>query len=210
MLHQPSFSTSRRTLWTKNCCSKPEFWLFAPATWDKHPSALREFLEFCDSWEVSPFECTPSVVNLFMLHAGQKRKPFGYIERFTSALSFFYRFFLVRNELERPVLDVKKFMEKVCQHNVNKKDAFCSAEVRKIWDKIDTHGGILKLPKRDLRTFVLAVFQHKTFCRFSDAAAIKLSEVLHTVDYFKIKISCSKTDQAGKGQEVFLPMADSP
>ncbi len=168
---------------------------FAPATWDKHTSALREFLEFCDSREVSPFECTPSVVNLFMLNAGQKGKPFGYIERFTSALSFFYQFFLVRNELERPVLDVKKFMEKVCPHNVNKKDAFGSAEVRKIWDKIDTYGVILKLPKRDLRTFVLAVFQHKTFCRFSDAAAIKLSEVLHTVDYFKIKISCSKTDQ---------------
>jgi hypothetical protein len=56
---------------------------------------------------------------------------------------------------------------------------------------------------------MLAVFQHKTFCRFSDAQKIRLKDVIYDVDYFKMLIVSSKTDQCGKGEFVYLPKVGS-
>jgi hypothetical protein len=33
---------------------------------------------------------------------------------------------------------------------------------------------------------------------------VRLSDVIHTVDYFKITVQYSKTDQKGTGQDVFV------
>jgi len=106
---------------------------------------------------------------------------------------------------DKSVADTKKFVEKICPHVTNKKRPFGSTEVRVIFDHLlRKYGSIEKIPLPELRTFTLAVFQHKTFCRFSDIEKITLSDVLFHTDYFKIKISSSKTDQGGKGQQVFL------
>lgn len=183
---------------------------FSPSTWTSHIANLKEFIEFCGLRSISPFDCTPAFINLFMLHIAQKGKSYGYIERFLSALSFLYRFFLVHKSIEQEVVDLNKFMQKVCPHVSNKKAAFGSVEVRKCWDKIDTKsGGVQNLTKLELRTFVLAVFQHKTFCRFDDISKIQLCDILHHLDYFSVRISCSKTDQGGKGQSVFLAKSSS-
>jgi hypothetical protein len=96
-------------------------------------------------------------------------------------------------------------------HRSNKKDALGSTEIRKIWDSIDRKSGdVTKLNRSELRTFVMAVFQHKTFCRFNDISVVKLDDIVHDVDYFTVKISCSKTDQAGKGQVAYVPKSASP
>jgi site-specific recombinase XerD len=74
-------------------------------------TTFKEFMEFCGLRSISPFDCTPAIINLFLLHSAQKGKSYGYIERFLSALSFLYRFFLVHKTIEQEVLDVKRFME---------------------------------------------------------------------------------------------------
>jgi len=74
----------------------------------------------------------------------------------------------------------------------------------------DKYGNVANFPVDKLRTFVLAVFQHQTFCRFSDVAKITLADVFHDVDYFKVHIRMSKTDQGGDGQWVLVPKSDSP
>jgi len=128
-------------------------------------------------------------------------KSYGFVERLTSAYAFFSRFFLTGYGLDPVVLQVEKFLQKVCHTVTNVKDAFRAAEVHAIWDSIDQKSG--GVPKIELRTFVMAVFQHKTFCRFSDLAVVTLNDVLYTDDYFKIKISCSKTDQRGRAMRYF-------
>jgi hypothetical protein len=50
-------------------------------------------LLFCEHRELNSFECTPSILNLFMLHAAQQGKSVGVIESFLSAWSFVSRFF---------------------------------------------------------------------------------------------------------------------
>ncbi len=56
---------------------------------------------------------------------------------------------------------------------------------------------------------MFAVFQHVTFCRFSDAVNVRTEDLLFDVDYFKIHISYSKTDQAGRGQYAYIPRLSS-
>jgi hypothetical protein len=53
------------------------------------------------------------------------------------------------------------------------------------------------------------VFQHKTFCRFLDVSKVKIDDVLFNANYFKIHISSSKTDQAAKGESVYVAKSSS-
>ena len=180
---------------------------FAPATWQHHISSFRDFQAFCSSRELNIFECTPYILNLFMLHQAQKGKSYGCLETFLHSVSFLSKFFMVRDYVQDPMIkDMKRFLQKVCERHYNKKDGFGSAEVRTLWNSIDTtKGGVSELSLLQLRTFVMTVFQHTTFCRFSDLKNIKLSDLLHDIDYFTVKIRYSKTDQAGVGQTVFVP-----
>jgi len=184
---------------------------YSISTWKTHASGIKGFLSFCSGRELDPFECTPSILNLYMLHAAQSGKSKGFFDSFLSSWSFVSRFFLCTDYTKHnSVREVKKFTEKACSKKSNKKLPFGAPEVRKIWDKIDTEiGGVAKLKTKDFRTFMLAVFQHKTFCRFSDLKNLKLEDVFHNVDYFKIHVKFSKTDQQGNGQWLFLEKESS-
>jgi len=122
------------------------------------------------------------------------------------------KFYDVRNYVDDPMIKImKKFAYKACKHQSNVKQPFGSAEVRAIWNALEsTYGNVQNFPLDKLRTFVLAVFQHQTFCRFSDVSKITLDDILHDVDFFKVHIKLSKTDQGGEGQWVLLPKSDSP
>jgi hypothetical protein len=184
---------------------------YSPSTWGNHASAIKGFLQFCDVRELDPFECTPSIISLYMLSAAQAGKTSGVFDNFLNAWSFVSRFFHCTDYTkEESVLAMKRFTEKACARNENKKLPFGSAEVRKLWDKIDREkGGVHNLSKKDLRTFMMAVFQHKTFCRFADLKDITLNDIFHEVDYFKIHVKYTKTDQKGAGQWLYLPKDSS-
>jgi hypothetical protein len=184
---------------------------YSLTTWKNHASAIKDFLKFCESRELDPFDCTPSILNLYMLYAAQNGKTSGFVESFLAAWSFVARFFLCADHTKDPSVAVmKRFTDKACARKSNQKKPFGSEEVRKIWNKIDAeHGGVHKLKFNEFRTFMLAVFQHKTFCRFSDLQNVKLEDVFHNVDYFKIHVKYSKTDQNGKGQWLYLPKQSS-
>jgi len=180
---------------------------YSLAIWKKHASHVRQFVDFCGRRSLSIFECTPSVLNLFLLHVAQEGKSFGTVTSIVDAVSFVYRFYLMTNHaLHCSVADTKKFLEKVCVHQQNKKAAFDSADIRKLWDSMFLkYNSLSDIPLPELRSFVLCVFQHSTFCRYSDAKNITLDDIVYDADYFKICIQKSKTDQAGHGDFVFLP-----
>jgi hypothetical protein len=56
---------------------------------------------------------------------------------------------------------------------------------------------------------MIAVFKHKTFCRFSNLQQIQLKDVFHDVDYFKIHFAFTKTDQQGNGQWLYFSKESS-
>ena len=188
------------------------FLAYSLSTWVKHSAALKKFVQFCNLREMSIFESTPYAVNLFILKKVQDGDTYGTVQSFLDSLAFVQKFFESYNFTCDPMINVvKRFAEKTCEHRKNAKNGFGSVEVRKMWDALESkYGSVMDMPKKELRTFVLAVFQHQTFCRFSDAAKIKLADIFHEVDYFKITISCSKTDQKGEGQCVFIPKSSSP
>lgn len=185
---------------------------YSMATLRRHASAVKSFVDFCRLRSLSLFESTPYIVNLYIVTRVQAGDSFGCIQAAIDALSFVLRFFGVANYTEDPMVGViKKFAEKTCVHLTNKKSPFGSKEVRAMWDALEEkYGGVQNFPKTELRTFVMAVFQHTTFCRFSDLEKITLDDVFHDVDFFKIYIRYSKTDQGGRGQWVYLPKSPLP
>ena len=184
---------------------------YSTSTWKGHASAIKGFLQFCEIRELDPFDCTPSILNLYMLSAAQAGKSVGVFDNFLNAWSFVSRFFLCTDYTkEASVLTMKKFTEKACTKKSNKKLPFGSKEIRKLWNKIYAEkGGVEKFNLQDLRTFMISVFQHKTFCRFSDLKEITLADVFHDIDYFKIHIKFTKTDQKGTGQWLYMPRESS-
>ena len=140
---------------------------FAVSTWTQHSTYIRDFHAFCALREINIFECTPYILNLYLLVLAQKGKSFGTIEAFLSAISFVFKFYLVRDFVQDPMIkDMKRFLAKVCRHGNNKKEAFGSTQVRLLWNQIDKDGGLEHITLVQLRTFVMTVFQHVTFCRF--------------------------------------------
>jgi hypothetical protein len=179
---------------------------YAPATWVTHASGFKEFSRFCEVCEIYPLECVPQMFNLFILSLAQKGISLAALENKCKSVAFCLRFQILNDITCDPVTEpIKRFAMKVCPKNSNVKTPFGSAEVRKIWDHIERkYENLSRVPLFELRTFVLAVTQYESFCRFSDLAGVKLSDVVFDLDYFKIVIQYSKTDQAGAGQEVFV------
>jgi site-specific recombinase XerD len=179
---------------------------YAPSTWAAHASAFKEFQKFCEVRSINPFECVPHMLNVFLLSLAQKIFSMTAIDSKMSSISFCFRFFMVSDITKDVVVEpVKKFVMKVCPRNTNLKKPFGSVEIRKCWDFIESkYSNIFDAPIYELRTFVLTVIQYHSFCRFSDLAVVRLSDVVFDLDYFTIKIQYSKTDQAGAGQTAFV------
>jgi integrase len=191
--------------------TRSRYLAYATNTWKRHASYIRSFLKFCENRSLNIFDCTPSVINLFLIKEAQNSKTTGVIESFLDAYSFVMKFFEMPNHANvNSVTEIKRFVEKVTVRNTRTRAAFGAAEVRILWEKLTAkYGPIESRSKMQLRSFTLAIFQHSTFCRFSDVEKIKLDDVMFHTDYFKVYIRCSKTDQAGNGSYVYVPKANT-
>jgi len=180
---------------------------FAPATWRNMREPLRSFQSFCRKRGLNPLNCTSSSLNIYLLWLGHSGKTFGTVTHSLDSVNFIYKFFLVRdNVVDTTVRQVLKYLEKLCPTIVRPRLPFGAAEVRKLWDAIDAkYGGLHNMPPLELRTFVMVVSMHASFCRFSDIAPVKISDIFFELDYFKIHLRYSKTDPTGKGQWAFIP-----
>jgi hypothetical protein len=55
---------------------------YSTSTRKGHASAIKGFLQFCEIRELDPFDCTPSILNLYMLSAAQAGKSVGVFDNF--------------------------------------------------------------------------------------------------------------------------------
>jgi hypothetical protein len=179
---------------------------YAPTTWVSHASGFKEFRKFCEVRGINPLECIPQSYNLYVLGLAQKGITVAALDNKCNSVSFCFRFFMLRDISADPVTEpIKRFALKVCPKSNNVKSPFGLTEVRKIWNYIENkYNNLSQVPIFELRTLVLAVTQYESFCRFSDLAVVKLTDVVFDIDYFKIVIQYSKTDQNGSGQDVYI------
>jgi len=106
---------------------------YASSTWKSHASVIKGFISFCNGRELDPFECTPSILNLYMLHSAQSGKSKGLFDSFLASWSFISKFFMCTDYTkDSSVKEVKKFTEKACSKKSNTKLPFGAAEVRQI------------------------------------------------------------------------------
>jgi site-specific recombinase XerD len=179
---------------------------YAPTTWATHANSFKEFQKFCDNRGISPFDCVPQTLNVFLLSLASKNFSVSAVENKLKSISFCFRFFMVPDITQDVVIEpIKRFVSKVCPKVTNLKKPFGAVEVRKMWNFIEQkYINLSSVPIVELRSLVLTVTQYHSFCRFADLAVVKLSDVVFDLDYFKIVIQYSKTDQIGEGQEAFV------
>jgi hypothetical protein len=65
---------------------------YSISTWKGHASAIKGFLQFCEVRELNPFECTPSILSLYMLAAAQAGKTVGVLDSFLNVWSLYADF----------------------------------------------------------------------------------------------------------------------
>jgi hypothetical protein len=145
-------------------------------------------------------------INLYLLTEAQNKKSIGTLESFLGTYALLTKFFNMPNVANDTLVHyVKKYCAKITVLNTNKKDAFGIYEVKKLWyGLLEIDGEFENWSKLKLRTFMLAIFQHKTCCRFSDTQNILIENIKYNKDYFKILVQKSKTDQSAKGEFVYL------
>lgn len=182
---------------------------YSYASWSQYSLAAKEFQCFCRLRGVNPLECPPTLISTFLLMLGQSGKSYGSINATLAALTFLYKFFLVNFSLSLDTIpNILKFLQKACTTVKNVKNPLGSKEIRLIWDALDKkYKNIADIPLLELRSFVMTVFQHSTFCRFSDLAPLKLEDLSYDLDYFTVTIKSSKTDQSGQGQMAYLSVS---
>jgi site-specific recombinase XerD len=181
---------------------------YSASTWKSHSSTFTAFVKSC---AIDLASCTPPTVSLYLLDLAGKGKSIGVIERTVSTITFVFKW-LHLDDLAKNVhvQDIVKFLRKTCPKRCNKKKELGVKEIRKVWDSLESqYKDISNVPLPLLRSFVFLVTQHATFCRYSDLAGVKLSDILYDIDFFSINIRTSKTDQAGTGQTVYIPRNDN-
>ena len=77
--------------------AKARIMAYSLGTWIGYASTVKGFLAFCVNRELSPFECTPSVLNLYMLREVHNGKHVSFFEKFLNGWSFIARFFLCQD-----------------------------------------------------------------------------------------------------------------
>ena len=195
----------------ENLLVKSRVLAYSTATLNRYIAVFKKFQKFCRARDINSLDCTPSTFNIYLLTVAQSGSSVGCIETIVLAMNFLYRFFLIGATIvDISVSAVLKFLEKTCPRNVHLRWGFGSVEVRKMWDTLEKrYNGIENLPLAQLHTFVMAVIQHASLCRFSDIAQLKLPDLFYDLDYLKIHIQLSKTNQNGIGQVAFIPKLSS-
>jgi hypothetical protein len=133
------------------------------------------------------------------------------IHSYLDAYSFVLKFFDMVSVAEcRSIHDVMKYIEKTGTRNCNQKAAFGESELLKTLNcYLSKFGPFEKWPLLESRTFILAMVQTITFCRYSEIQNVEINDVMFHPEYFKILIKKSKTDQQCKGEYVYLPKVDT-
>jgi site-specific recombinase XerD len=180
---------------------------YAVSTWQSYASKFKEFKRFCEERKIAVIESNVPTVVMFLLKMALEGKSVTTINGYLTAVEFAFKWFLICDLQSDPQLvDVKRFVEKSCPRRSNKKHALGVAEIRKIWEKLlSQYDDIENVPALRLRTFVMTVIQHSSFCRFSDISSLKLDDLVYSMDYYSINIRYSKTDQVGTGQVAYIP-----
>jgi hypothetical protein len=129
------------------------------------------------------------------------------INSIVDAYSFVMKFFGMMSVAEhRAFHDILKFVDKVGKRNFNKKCAYGKKEILETYHcYVRKFGDFENWPLLESRTFILAIVQTVTFCRYSEIQNVEIADIIFDPDYIKMLIKKSKTDQQSRCEYVNIP-----
>ena len=161
---------------------------------------LRRFFHFLTEYK---FVISNHTISLYVMNMVENSNTVGTVTLFFNAFAFFNSFYDLKIELSRQVTDLKKFALKSCPEMRKVREAFGEDQISVIWDKFFENLNSRTIV--EIRTFVMIVVLHKSFCRFSCLSNVKLDHISYSNEFFKIRIPFSKTDLYGVGENVYIP-----
>jgi hypothetical protein len=165
----------------QNAVVKAKILAYSLSTWRGHISSYQGFLKFCNAKQVDPVTCTPPTIGIYLLELAGAGKSIGVINRAMLSITFIHKWFLLADlSNDQQIVEILQFLSKTCPRVCNTKQALGVREIRKVWDALLVkYGDITHVPDIQLRTFVMLVTQHASFCRFSDISTVRLNDLLH-------------------------------
>ena len=173
---------------------------YSTTTWMNYASPLRQFVEFIIQ-ENSKFSNVG--ILKYLMYMINNDATVDKINNFFNALKFIISFLDLKIVISKPVFDIKRFALKVCGIAKISRKVFASTEISELWNRFFEKFN--DMTKAQIRTFVLIVTLHSTFCRFDCISNVKLHHIVFHEDYIKIIIPFSKTDVNGHGDCVYIP-----
>ena len=178
---------------------------FSKNTWSSNISGLKKYRDFCLKRNVEPFLVDMNQLQLCLIEMVKNHKSTQILEHLVNSVIFSSNFLgWSLTSKERSIKDLLKCVSKLTIKSCKRKHGIDSKDLNILWDKIRKEGDIESLSLTELRTCVLMVFCFHTLCRFSCAQVIETTDLKFHKKYFDVKISRSKTDQAGHGQNLIL------
>ena len=190
------------SLTERNKLMKAHILRFSMNTLKKCHANFSKFAQYCNG-QIFPINL--GKLNGFLMTCGEDGKSFIVINDYVNSIKCMTKFLnyeFPNDTLIRPMLN---FMKKFCDKKSTRlRYGYQKKDLLKLQRRITRQGGLEKLSKVRLRSYMLLVFCYCTMSRFDCASRVKLENLEFFKDYVKIKISKSKTDQSGDGQDVFL------
>ena len=176
---------------------------FSYSTLIGHSGNIKRYLAYYSGKNWETFPLNESCLNIFMMHLCKSGNSYHSIESHVLSIQFVSKFLGFKSEFS-PFSASKKFVSKLAHTNKRFRKPFQKRHVEILCQKVLDHGGLQSLVLSEMRSFVMCLFCYYTLARFDCATNVKLSNIEYKMDYFKITIPFSKTDQSGSGQTVYL------
>ena len=178
---------------------------FSKNTWLSMLNGMNKYFDFCVDREIITFPVDVNNLQLCLIDLVKKGKSIQVVENVVDSVVFCSNFIgwnlTTKDKIFKNVL---KSFSKLAVRKNNRVEGMEAKEIKILWEKVLSFGGIEKLSLLEFRTFMMINFCFHTLCRFSCCSVVKTSNLKYYRNYFQVNIPKSKTDQEATGQETVL------
>ncbi len=141
-------------------------------------------------------------MNLFLILNVEQGKTYDSLTCIIDAFRFIVNLFDLFSISQDTFYHLRRYIKKFAVKVDRKRIGFSYTHLETLYRNIKC---VKKLTFCNYRSFNMIVFMYHTLCRYDCITKIQLKHITFHSNYFEILISKSKTDQAGRGQKVYVP-----
>ena len=129
---------------------------FSKNTWISMLNGMRKYLDYCQTHEISTFPVDYNSVQLCLIEFVKKGKSIQVLENIVDSIIFCSNFIGWRQTAKDKVFkNMMKSLSKLAIRRERKVEGLESVEIKTLWDKVLSLGGVQNISLVELRTFMI-------------------------------------------------------